>query len=78
MTKVAAILMVAAMLFAPLPATPVFDCTKIEVRREYPKQCPQPSDPLLGGGHHGGGGGGQCGGLCGLVRDVVDAINPFG
>lgn len=62
-----------ALLFAPTAAaTPVFDCTKPEVRRAYPAQCPQLSDPLLTGGH--GGGGGQCGGLCGILHRVLGGL----
>jgi hypothetical protein len=66
----------AALLFAPAAsATPVFDCTQPEIRRQYPAQCPELPDPLLtGGGGHGGGGPSGCGGLCGIVRGVLGAV----
>lgn len=68
-----------ALLLAPAAAAkPVFDCTNPEVRRQYPAQCPEVGDPLLTGGGGHGGGGGQCGGLCGVVRDVLGHIPGLG
>jgi hypothetical protein len=79
MTRLAAALLVLALLFAPAAsATPVFDCTDPVVRRDYPAQCPALPDPLLTGGGQGGvPGSGSCGGLCGIVRGIFDSLNPF-
>lgn len=75
MTRVlAAAVVCAALVFAPAAsAQPVFDCTKTEIRREYPAMCPELGDPLLGGSNTGGGGG-ECGGLCGIVRHVLGLL----
>jgi hypothetical protein len=74
--RVLVVVLTLALLFAPVAsATPVFDCTKSEIRQQYPAQCPELPDPLLtGGGGHGGGGPSGCGGLCGIVRGVLGAV----
>ena len=58
----------------PAVAKPVFDCTDPAVRRAYAAQCPELGVPFL----LGGGGPGGCGGLCGIVRDVIDKIPGLG
>lgn len=75
--RAVAVALAVAVLFAPAAsATPVFDCTNPEIRRQYPAQCPQLGDPLLTGGGHGGGG--QCGGICGIVRGVLGHVPGLG
>lgn len=74
--RLAAVLLLVALVFSPsATAKPVFDCTKPEIRRAYPAQCPELGDPLIGGGH---GGSGSCTGLCGVVRGVLDTIGLGG
>lgn len=64
-----------ALLFTPAAAaTPVFDCTQPEIRREYPYQCPELGDPLLTGGGHGGGAGGTGGGILGTIGRVLGGL----
>lgn len=79
-TAVAALAVAVAVGGAPsVAAKPAFDCTDPAVRRNYPAQCPELGVPfLLGGGSPGGGGPGRCGGLCGVVRDVIDKIPGLG
>lgn len=49
--RVLVVVLTLALLFAPVAsATPVFDCTKSEIRQQYPAQCPELPDPLLTGG----------------------------
>lgn len=75
MVKRAAVaLLTLALLFAPAAAaTPVFDCTQPEIRREYPYQCPELGDPLLTGGGHGRGAGGG-GGILGTIGRVLSGL----
>jgi hypothetical protein len=62
--RITVAVLAAGLAFAPTArATPVFDCTDPEVRREYPMQCPQLGVPGILGGSPGGGGG-SCGALC--------------
>lgn len=74
--RFAVALLTAALLFAPAAAaTPVFDCSQPEIRREYPYQCPELGDPLLtGGGGHGGGVGGTGGGILGTIGRVLGGL----
>ena len=60
------------------PLQPVFDCSAVEVRRQYPMQCPDLGVPPLLGGGGPGGGGGACRGLCGLVDGVLKRIGLGG
>ncbi len=76
MTKTWALLTTVILLFSP-PLTPVFDCSKTEVRRDYPKHCPALPDPLLTGGGRGGGAE-SCRGLCGVVDGVLDKVGLGG
>lgn len=77
--RVTVVLLVWVFLFASsASATPVFDCTSPQVRRDYPAQCPELGVPfLLGGGNPPGKPPAGCGGLCGIVRGVLDSLNPF-
>jgi hypothetical protein len=69
----------ATMVFSPSAAAkPVFDCTKAEVRRAHPAQCPELGVPFLLGGGQTGGGAPECQGLCGVLRDVLGHIPGLG
>ena len=79
MTRAVALFLVITLVFAPsASAKPVFDCTKADVRRAYPAQCPELGVPFLLGGGGSGDGDVQCGGLCGIVRDIVGRIPGIG